>query len=71
MGQDERNDEVAIPEDLAQALRENPEVGAIWDQLPEAHRRGHVIAIQRVEDDDARAERIKHTIEHLLEKHGS
>jgi uncharacterized protein YdeI (YjbR/CyaY-like superfamily) len=71
MGTDERDDEVGTPEDLAEALRANSEAEAIWGQLPEAHRRGHVIAIRRIEDADARAERIEHTIEHLLEKHAS
>jgi len=71
MDGDQRDDELAIPEDLAEALRVNPEAEAMWDQLPEAHRRGHVIAIRKVADSEARTERIEHTIEHLLEKHAS
>jgi len=71
MGRDEGNDEVATPEDLAEALRDDPEAAAIWERLPEAHRRGHVIAIPRIEDAEARAQRIEHTIEHLLRKHAS
>lgn len=71
MGTNERPDEARMPEDLAEALRDHPEAAGIWDQLPEAHRRGHVIAIRRVSDADARAARIEHTIEHLLEKHAS
>jgi uncharacterized protein YdeI (YjbR/CyaY-like superfamily) len=71
MGREMHDEEVAIPEDLARALRDRPEAEAIWDGLPAAHRRGHVIAIERVVDTDERAERVEHTIEHLLEKHGS
>jgi hypothetical protein len=44
---------------------------AIWDPLPEAHRRGHVIAIERFSDAEARAGQIAHTVEHLFEKHAS
>jgi uncharacterized protein YdeI (YjbR/CyaY-like superfamily) len=71
MGTNERYDEVGIPEDLVEALRDNADAVAIWGQLPQAHRRGHVIAIRRAADPKARAERIEHTIEHLLEKHAS
>ena len=71
MGTNERYDEVGIPEDLAEALRDNADTAAVWGQLPEAHRRGHVIAIRRAADAKARAERIEHTIEHLSEKHAS
>lgn len=71
MSTNERSDEVEVPEDLAEALRTSPEAAAIWDQLPGAHRRGHVIAIERIADAQARADRIEHTIEHLLDKHAS
>jgi uncharacterized protein YdeI (YjbR/CyaY-like superfamily) len=71
MGRDEEYDEAAIPEDLAEALRDDPEAAAIWERLPEAHRRGHVIAIRRIADADVRAERIQHTIEHLWSKQAS
>lgn len=63
--------EIEMPEDLAEALRGNPQASAIWNDLPVAHRRGHVIAIQRITDVEARAERIEHIIEHLFEKHAS
>ena len=60
-----------IPEDLAEALRNDREAASIWERLSAAHRRGHVIAIQRIAEDDAGAGRIAHTLEHLLEKHAS
>jgi uncharacterized protein YdeI (YjbR/CyaY-like superfamily) len=71
MDTNERVNDVEIPDDLADALRGNPEAASIWHQLPEAHRRGHVIAIERVVDADARAQQIGHTIQHLFEKHAS
>jgi uncharacterized protein YdeI (YjbR/CyaY-like superfamily) len=71
MRSDERpRDEVGTPDDLAKALQARPDAEAIWDRLPEAHRRGHVIAIQRIADPEARAQKIQHTVEHLVEKHG-
>lgn len=71
MRRNEPDGEVEIPEELAEALQGNPEATAIWNQLPAAHRRGHVIAIERIADGDARAERVEHTVEHLLERHAS
>lgn len=59
MGEEMHDEEVAIPEDLARALHDHPEAEAIWDRLPAAHRRGHVIAIERLADADERAERVK------------
>jgi uncharacterized protein YdeI (YjbR/CyaY-like superfamily) len=70
VGTSDRTDHVEIP-DLAEALRNNPEAASIWERLPAAHRRGHVIAIQRITGDDARAERIAHTLVHLVEKYAS
>jgi uncharacterized protein YdeI (YjbR/CyaY-like superfamily) len=67
---DESREDVKVPEDLAAALQEDPRAEAIWDQLPEAHRRGHVIAIERIEDAEARAAHVRHTVEHLFQKHG-
>lgn len=69
MTNNEPKEEVVIPEDLAEALASNPEAEAIWNRLSASHRRGHVIAIERVEDPEARAERVKHTVDHLFEKH--
>lgn len=71
MRRNERNDEIEMPEDLAEVFRNNPEAAAIWDALPVAHRRGHVIAIERLTDAKARADQIEHTVEHLFEKHAS
>ena len=71
MSTNERSDELETPEDLAEALRKDPQAQAIWNQLPEAHRRGHVIAIRRISDPDLRTQRIEHTVEHLLERHAS
>lgn len=71
MGANERYNEIRISKDLAEALPHDPEAAATWDALPEAHRRGHVIAIRRAADAEARAERIEHTIKHLFEKHAS
>ena len=68
MGGDERQDEVGTPEGLAEALRDDPEAVAIWGRLG-AHRRGQIVAIRRIADTDARAERIGDTIEHLLVRH--
>jgi uncharacterized protein YdeI (YjbR/CyaY-like superfamily) len=70
MATQEGQEEVVVPEDLEAALRAAPQA-AIWDSLPEAQRRGHVIAIERITDRDARAEQIAHTVEHLFEKHAS
>lgn len=71
MRRNEPDGEVEIPEDLSAAIQGNPEAAAIWNQLPAAHRRGHVIAIERIADGDGRAERVEHTVEHLLERHAS
>jgi uncharacterized protein YdeI (YjbR/CyaY-like superfamily) len=68
---DQPRGEIEIPQDLEEALRLNPAAEAIWGGLPEAHRRGHVIAINRVEDARARAERVEETVEHLVDHHGS
>ena len=48
MTSSESHDEVHLPEDLTEALRDNPEAAAIWNNLSAAHRRGHVIAIERI-----------------------
>jgi uncharacterized protein YdeI (YjbR/CyaY-like superfamily) len=69
-GHERPPDEFETPDDLAEALQARPDAEAIWDRLPKAHRRGHVIAIQRIVDPEARAQKIQHTVEHLLEKHG-
>jgi uncharacterized protein YdeI (YjbR/CyaY-like superfamily) len=73
MGIDERPAEagIEVPTDLTDALGRDPEAARIWERLPEAHRRGHVIAIQRTHDAEVRAKQIAHTIEHLFEKHAS
>jgi uncharacterized protein YdeI (YjbR/CyaY-like superfamily) len=71
MPAENRHDELVVPEDLAAALRADPQAATIWDRLPEAHRRGHVIAIERSADADERSDRIAHIIEHLFEKHAS
>jgi uncharacterized protein YdeI (YjbR/CyaY-like superfamily) len=71
MTREERNQDVVVPQGLEAALRADPQAAAIWDALPEAHRRGHVIAIERITDPDARAEQIAHTVEHLFAKHAS
>jgi uncharacterized protein YdeI (YjbR/CyaY-like superfamily) len=71
MAAEKRHEELVIPEDLGAALRADPQATAIWDSLPEAHRRGHVIAIERFSDAEARAGQIAHTVEHLFEKHAS
>lgn len=71
MRRNEPDGEVEIPEDLAEAIRANHEAAAIWDRLPAAHRRGHVIAIERIADGEARAVRVEHTVDHLLESHAS
>lgn len=70
MGTSDRTDHVEIP-DLAEALRNNPEAASIWERLPAAHRRGHVIAIPPTTEDKGRAERIAHTLGHLLDKQAS
>lgn len=61
---------IETPSDLAAALQGHPDARAIWDELSEAHRRGHVIAIERVADPDKRAEKVHHLIEHLVDDHG-
>jgi uncharacterized protein YdeI (YjbR/CyaY-like superfamily) len=71
MGRNEPLGDIRTPSDLAETLANNPEAAAIWDRLPEAHRRGHVIAIERITDSAARAEHIQHTVDHLLKKHAS
>jgi uncharacterized protein YdeI (YjbR/CyaY-like superfamily) len=71
MAAEKRDEELVVPEDLDAALGADPHAAAIWDGLPEAHRRGHVIAIERITDAEARAEQIRHTVEHLFEKHAS
>jgi uncharacterized protein YdeI (YjbR/CyaY-like superfamily) len=70
MRSDDGPGEVELPDDLAAALQAQPDAAAIWHRLPEAHRRGHIIAIERISDPRVRAEKIQHTIEHLVEKHG-
>lgn len=48
MDTNERGNEVEIPQNLAEALDSKAAAAGIWEQLPEAHRRGHVIAIRRI-----------------------
>jgi uncharacterized protein YdeI (YjbR/CyaY-like superfamily) len=62
--------QVELPDDLVAALKAHPDAQAIWDGLSDAHRRGHVIAIERVADPDKRAEKVHHLIEHLVDDHG-
>lgn len=62
--------QVEMPDDLVAALKAHPDAEGIWDRLSEAHRRGHAIAIQRVVDPGKRAEKVHHTIKHLVEDHG-
>ena len=62
--------EVQTPSDLAEALEAHPEAQAIWNSLSEAHRRGHLIAIQRVTDPKKTADKVHDLIEHLVEGHG-
>jgi uncharacterized protein YdeI (YjbR/CyaY-like superfamily) len=66
-----RYEELVVPQDLDAALRAHPQVAAIWDSLPEAHRRGYVVAIERITDAHERAEQIAHTVMHLFEQHAS
>lgn len=68
---EKRRENLVVPQDLKAALQADPQAAAIWDGLSEAHRRGHVIAIERITDRDARAERIAHTVEHLFQKHAA
>ena len=62
--------EVQTPSGLAEALEAHPEAQAIWNRLSEAHRRGHLIAIQRVTDPKKKADKVRDLIEHLVEGHG-
>ena len=59
MSTNERADGVETTEDLAEALRSDPEAKAIWDRLPARHRRGRIIASQRVAEGEVRAQRIE------------
>jgi uncharacterized protein YdeI (YjbR/CyaY-like superfamily) len=62
MTSSESHDEVHLPEDLTEALRDNPEAAAIWNNLSVAHRRGHVIA---------RGVLLKQVLDRVLDSFGS
>ena len=54
-----------VPEDLAGALRDDPDAAAAWERLAPSHRRAHVGAILDAKRPETRARRIASTIETL------
>jgi len=65
----ERDDEprsVAVPADLAQALRASPAAQAAWDRLSYSHQREHVEAVEEAKKPETRARRIEKSIAMLL-----
>ena len=67
----ERDTEARIvepPEDLAQALDENPEAKASWEKLSYSHKREFAVAIEEAKRPETRERRVRRTIEELLKK---
>ncbi|HEU5483302.1 MAG TPA: YdeI/OmpD-associated family protein [Microlunatus sp.] len=56
---------VAVPDDLAAALRERPEAKAAFDALSYSHRRAHVLAVEAAKRPETRARRVAKAVEQL------
>jgi uncharacterized protein YdeI (YjbR/CyaY-like superfamily) len=54
-----------VPDDLADALRANPEAAAVFARLPPSHRREYLGWIDEARRPDTRARRIAGTVERL------
>jgi Bacteriocin-protection, YdeI or OmpD-Associated/Domain of unknown function (DUF1905) len=60
--------EVAVPDDLAEALAGNDVARAAFDGLSYSHRREYVTSITEAKRPETRARRIERTIQQLLER---
>ncbi|MDH5228666.1 MAG: YdeI/OmpD-associated family protein [Gammaproteobacteria bacterium] len=58
----------AIPADLIQALGEQPTAADVFHQLPPSHQQEYIQWISESKKQETREQRIKKTIEMLLEK---
>lgn len=56
---------VTVPDDLAAALRRDPEARQVFDTLSFSHQRQHVLAIEDAKTPETRQRRIAKTIEKL------
>jgi bifunctional DNA-binding transcriptional regulator/antitoxin component of YhaV-PrlF toxin-antitoxin module len=59
---------VEAPADLKAALARSPQARTAWDELSYSHRREHVEALLEAKKPDARARRLKKTVEMLLKQ---
>jgi uncharacterized protein YdeI (YjbR/CyaY-like superfamily) len=59
---------VAVPDDLARALKANKKASAAWDKLSYTHRREYVEAVKDAKKPETRMRRIATTIEMLENK---
>jgi uncharacterized protein YdeI (YjbR/CyaY-like superfamily) len=59
---------VAVPEDLATALKENKDAAKAWEKLSYTHRKEHVRAIEEAKKPETRTKRIEKALEMLLAK---
>jgi bifunctional DNA-binding transcriptional regulator/antitoxin component of YhaV-PrlF toxin-antitoxin module len=55
-------------EDLAEALKENFDAGAVWEKLSYTHKKEFVAAIEDAKKPETRTRRMQKTIEELLKK---
>lgn len=58
---------VTVPDDLAAALRRDPDVARVFDGLSYSHQRQHVLAIEDARTPETRQRRIAKAIEKLRE----
>ena len=65
---DDKPREVAVPKDLAAALKRKKGAAAGWEKLSFTHRREHVEAIEGAKKPETRARRIEKAIEMLEAK---
>lgn len=71
VGNDDAQREVAVPDDLARALRKNAVACGSFDGPSFSHRREYVRHITEAKKPETRAKRVERTIEMLVEKAGS
>ncbi len=59
---------VAVPQDLAAALKKSKDAAKAWEKLSYTHRKEHVRAIEEAKKAETRTKRIEKAIEMLLAK---
>lgn len=56
------------PEDLAEALKNNKDAGAVWEKMSYTHKKEYAMWIEDAKKSETRERRVNKTIEELLKK---